>query len=63
MSEHPSIDLIDLLEKIGTIDKRHETLKKRVDDLEAQMANKANKDEVANSECSTCISQGLTVSL
>ena len=49
LSEGPSEHLVDGLEKLGSIDKRHEELKKRVDDLENEMKNKANKDDVSGS--------------
>ena len=51
LSEGPSVGLVDELEKLGTVDKRHAELKKRVDDLEVELANKANKDDVSGSMC------------
>ncbi|XP_067936315.1 glutamine-rich protein 2-like isoform X2 [Watersipora subatra] len=47
MSEGPSEVMVDGLEKLGTVNKRHEELKKRVDALEKELQNKANKDEVS----------------
>ena len=52
-SEGPSLDLVDVLERLGTVDKRHEVLKKRVDELELAMENKANKDDVSGSKYAT----------
>lgn len=49
-SDGPSSDMIDFLERLGTIDKRHQKLEERVDDLESALANKANKDEVSTSK-------------
>ncbi|KAF6039711.1 hypothetical protein EB796_001991 [Bugula neritina] len=46
-SDGPSIGLVDVLEKLGTVDTRHEELKKRVEDLEQQMKNKANKEDIS----------------
>ena len=42
-----------MLERLGTVDKRHEVLKKRVDELELAMENKANKDDVSGSKYAT----------
>lgn len=49
LSEGPTSSLVDDLEKLGTVDKRHEELKRRVDELERQMGNKADKDDVSGS--------------
>ena len=54
LSEVPSVDLVDSLEGLGSINKRHEELKKRVDHLELAMENKANKDDVSGSEFTIC---------
>lgn len=49
-SDGPSLDLVGILEKLGTVDRRHEELKKRVDELEIDLNNKADKDDVSGSE-------------
>lgn len=59
LSEVPSVDLVDSLEGLGSINKRHEELKKRVDDLELAMENKANKDDVSGSEYYLYMSEAL----
>lgn len=50
LSDGPTVGLVDVLEKLGTVDKRHEELKKRVDDLEREISNKADKDDVSGSK-------------
>lgn len=55
LSEGPSERFVGDLEQIGTLDKRHDELEKRVRKLEEEMDGKADKDDVTGSKFCRCL--------